>query len=388
MDVFTGVLLLLLGAAPVMTATKNPVVETLHNTNATITAPEDPSGGSSYAPDARHLWILDMQQSDVNIEVTVQELDLGLPYTTIHETVSMVNYTEGDFLLIGAGPDILQGNEVMFYGSRRTPKKVVVRSGVGHIFFYSTQSITEAKGFIINYTMTVTKNCLWYSASSLRSQERYEQAQKDRINDQRRRSSGDISILGVGGSSLASQGSRSSRRYTMPFPKPARDEVDHGIEEEDEEEVDTTGFIYYDPDQSITDPAQFGLGGVVSEFTRKGQGSHQYTNKAFVTDEEAAADIQRASFADDSDTDSDNGGALSFRPSRTEMAEDVLIKMTARGPWETCSEDCTAYNVICTVGRQEGDWVSEKQLLDRLFTNTSLHHHWDFVPGSISVSDV
>ncbi|XP_063844482.1 uncharacterized protein LOC135091061 isoform X1 [Scylla paramamosain] len=491
MGVLGGVLLLFLaGAVPSVTAEGTPVVEVLYNTSGIIEAPEDPSGNNWYQPDARYLWILDMQRANVNIEVTVEKLDLGLPYNAIHEASTKINFTAGDFVLVGAGSDVLQGNELMFFGTRSTPRKIIVRSGVGHIFFYSTQTITDAKGFTISYSVTdmastlpppttptpappvlssafisikgipvddwmsyndkfklaisnmasdydhkdlnmtkvpvdpseviinEAKKChpdfcpvdlcvtydfsiatetegevvfskkdlegminmpsanqyiadvfgasceicddeasistllyimiplgvvifgvaITYTAWKLtgrssfsHAQEKYEQAQRDRIEDQRRRSSGDISILGVGGRSIASQGSRSSRRYTMPFPKPARDEVDHGgIEEEREEEVDTSDFVYYDPDQGITDPAQFGLAGVVSGFARQGQESHQYTNEAFVMDEDSAIALQRTSFADDSsDTDSDNGGALSFRPKRREMTAKNQIEVPA-----------------------------------------------------------
>lgn len=499
------VLLLLAGAVPyyMTTAETLPVVEILYNTSGVIEAPEDPFGQNLYEHDAQHLWILDMQRANVNIEVTVEALDLGLPYNEIHEQDTMVNFTAGDFILIGAGSDVLQGNELMFFGTRSTPKKVIVRSGVGHIFFYSTKTITNATGFTISYSITdmastlpppttpttappvldntvisikgipvddwesyndkfklaisnmasdydhndvnVTqvpvdpseviineaKRChpdfcpidlcvaydfsiatemegeLVFSKADLESmladssanqyitdafganceicdddpsistlmyilipvgvvifgvaityaawkltgrssfshaQERYEQAQKDRMEDQRRRSSGDISILGVGGRSIASRGSRSSRRYTMPFPKPARDEVDGGdIEEEQDQEVDTSGFVYYDPDQGITDPAQFGLSGVVSGFAMQGQESHQYTNKAFVMDEEMAIALQRSSFADDSsDTDSDNGGALSFRPKRREMT----VKNQIEVPAEVHSPDAEGETVL------------------------------------------
>lgn len=472
MCVPAGVLLLLLGAVPVMT---NTVV--LYNTSGIIEAPEDPTGSNNYLPNARYLWILDMKHSNVNIEVTVEYVDLGRPYSIIHDEPNMLNYTAGDFILIGAGSDIMQGDDLMFFGSTKTPTKVIVRSGVGHIFFYSTETITEAAGFTISYTIAnmpstlppstttttplpldsavvsikgipvddwssynanfqlaisniasgyahedlnmTTVNvptsdviineartchptfcpvdkCVAYdfsvatqldgeavfdaedlenmladpSANSYigdayggsceicdddpsisivlyvviplavvifgviitavswklsdrytvsHAQDKYEQAQRDRMEDQRRRSSGDISILGVGGRSLASQGSRSSRRFTMPFPKPVRDDILEEADEEGEDEIDTAGFVYYDPDHGMTDPAQFGLGGVVSEFTRQGQGSHQYTNQAFVMDEDTAVALQRSSFADDSDSDSDNGGAVSFRPKRREL---------------------------------------------------------------------
>ncbi|MPC84127.1 hypothetical protein E2C01_078854 [Portunus trituberculatus] len=135
------------------------VVEVLYNTSGTIEAPLDPSGSNWYEPDARYLWILDMQRANVNIEVTVEEMDLGLPYNEIHDIGSKINFTAGDFVLVGAGQDVLQGNELMFFGTRSTPRKIIVRSGVGHIFFYSTQSITSAKGFTISYTI---KGKMWW----------------------------------------------------------------------------------------------------------------------------------------------------------------------------------------------------------------------------------
>ena len=81
------------------------MVETLYNTSGIIEAPADPSG-AFYQPNARYLWIMDMQKSNVNIEVTVEEMDLGVPYTNIHninEDNTKVNFTAGDFILVGAG---------------------------------------------------------------------------------------------------------------------------------------------------------------------------------------------------------------------------------------------------------------------------------------------
>ncbi|XP_050732695.1 uncharacterized protein LOC127006625 [Eriocheir sinensis] len=482
MEVRVGVVLLLLGAAP--TLALNSV--TIYNTSGIIEAPADSTGGGWYEPNARYLWILDMQDSEVNIEVSLNMVDLGMPYTSIHD--SMVNYTAGDFLLVGAGNDILQGDEIMFFGRRYEPATVTIRSGVGHIFFYSSQSVINATGFNITFnstakitteapttttpmpptlsssyvpilgipvdqwfnyndsfkdaisrmatdypqpefnmtTVNVSKsdviindakhchpdfcpmdNCVAYDfslativddevvfsqgelddmladpsandyiaevfgaecqiceedpklsilsytlipicfvifgvvfavgawkltdrSSFSQSQDKYEQTKRERMEDQRRRSSGDISILGVGGRSIASQGSFSSRRFTMPFPKAKRD-GDSDIEEELEKEAaEEGGYTYFDPDLGIANPAQYGLGGVVTDFTRKGQESHAYTNQAFVVDEENALALQRASFADDSDSsDSDNGGALSFRPKRRELTPKNQIEVPA-----------------------------------------------------------
>ena len=57
-------------------------------------------------------------------------------------------------------------------------------------------------------------------------------------------------------------------------------------------------------------------------------------------------------------------------------------------PWEKCSEECVAYNVTCIARRLEGYWVSEGQLMNRLFSNASLNHHWVYLPGTVSVSVV
>lgn len=76
---------------------------TINNSSGIVEAPADPLGNAWYETDARHLWILDMQDSKVNIELSLDMVDLGMPFTTIHDDINKANYTEGDFLLIGAG---------------------------------------------------------------------------------------------------------------------------------------------------------------------------------------------------------------------------------------------------------------------------------------------
>ncbi|XP_071540730.1 uncharacterized protein [Panulirus ornatus] len=377
----------------------------------------------------------------------------------------MSNYTEGDFLFIGAGDDILGGNELLLYG-RQEGLQVVIPSDVGHVFFYSTTSVFNATGFNLTYTsipMVTTQtptttaspiptnlpetfvaingipvqewrdhndtfrraiasmsteylhnmhynypenvtanlvyihdiktchplhcqrdNCVAYNfsvgvyidgsvvftrevlsqmlsdqslqhhipqnmkdcqicdehptattwvyivvavgvitsalvltlifwkcskmESSAMAREQYEKEQWEKREDQRRRSSGDVSILGLG-TSLASQGSLNSRRFTMPFPKVGKEAQD-----DDSESLDMSGFREYDPDVGIVDPSHFGLG---KEFVRDTQAIHYFTNEAFVSDEEVIyqRDGASCSYTDTDSNDSDDGGALSFHSS-------------------------------------------------------------------------
>lgn len=64
-----------------------------------------------------------------------------------------------------------------------------------------------------------------HSSTFFRALQRYERDKQEKLADQRRRSSGDISMLGLGLSgSVASRGTLASRRFTMPFPKPGRED--------------------------------------------------------------------------------------------------------------------------------------------------------------------
>ncbi|XP_069181553.1 uncharacterized protein [Procambarus clarkii] len=141
-------------SCPPRLKTDQPIVITLTNLSGTITAPEDPSGDHYYCTNCRVLWVLDTGAPSNTITLTIQDLFLGYPDVTIPDA-DLNNYTTGDFLLVGAGNDILQGNELMFFGHRQQPQKVMIPAGVGHIFLYSTVSAVDAKGFNITYNTTV-----------------------------------------------------------------------------------------------------------------------------------------------------------------------------------------------------------------------------------------
>ncbi|XP_068239417.1 uncharacterized protein [Palaemon carinicauda] len=447
----------------------------LNATEGYLTAPADETGMFSYKPNAEVLWILqpDIPVSEFNF--TIEYLDLGLPENNIHGSNKM-NFTEGDFLVIGPGEDLLQGNDNMFYGIREPEdlKKVVTLGGTSHVYFTSTVTKFNASGFNISYTTSVFeptttpfpvttvnppspedeqttylasiegastdktilnqtidsfkvamvnmsseyvrmkswvtkgpittdsviiyevltcdtslcnpeclafnfsiaaldyndawiftapviedmlftpelqssldhigKDCsvcdedrtlnLWMyigvpvgivvfatilslvlwtmgSRSNLEaSRRRYEQEIADRMDDNRRRSSGDVSILGVGGS-IASRGSLDSRRFTMPFPKA---NVESSIMEEVEgvDTVDMSGFKEYDPDLGRVDPAEFGIS---TEFLNNDRAMAHYGNPGFIDDEGHTIFHRGHSIATTAGTysdDSDDGGAVSF----------------------------------------------------------------------------
>ncbi|KAK7079087.1 hypothetical protein SK128_001195, partial [Halocaridina rubra] len=81
---------------------------------------------------------------------------------------------------------------------------------------------------------------------------KYEREVEERLDDQRRRSSADASILGLGGGSIASRGSLNSRRFTMPFPKPKAE----GYSDEDS---DVGEYQEYNPDIGRVDLREFGI---------------------------------------------------------------------------------------------------------------------------------
>ncbi|XP_063602186.1 uncharacterized protein LOC134778215 [Penaeus indicus] len=124
----------------------------------------------------------------------------------------------------------------------------------------------------------------------------------------RRRSSGDISMIGIGGS-ISSRGSMASRRFTMPFPKPGR------ADEDDEDELyDMSNYKEYDPDLGRVDPQEFGL---QKDFLTDLHAVTYFTNEAFEGDEETEKTIfqrQQEQPADLPGTDSEDsdGGAVSF----------------------------------------------------------------------------
>ncbi|XP_066961152.1 uncharacterized protein [Macrobrachium rosenbergii] len=161
----------------------------------------------------------------------------------------------------------------------------------------------------------IISTLLWYTGAKSNLEEsrrKFEQEIADRRDDNRRRSSGDISILGVGGS-IASRGSLGSRRFTMPFPKGKR-ESNIMEEAEGEDTVDMSGFKEYDPDLGRVDPAEFGIS---TEFLNNGQAMPHYGNPGFVDDEgdEGRTIFHRGhSIATTAGTDSDDsdGGAVSF----------------------------------------------------------------------------
>nr|XP_053643878.1 uncharacterized protein LOC128696579 [Cherax quadricarinatus] len=125
----------------------------LYNKSGTIVAPPDPNGNFHYCNYCETLWILDMGESDIKIELTIENTDLGFLTNAINNN-DLMNSTDGDFLLIGTGSDIMSGNELLFYGRRKQAQKVVIPGGVAHVFFYSTESVFDATGFNITYNST------------------------------------------------------------------------------------------------------------------------------------------------------------------------------------------------------------------------------------------
>ncbi|KAG7159549.1 hypothetical protein Hamer_G004192, partial [Homarus americanus] len=171
--------------------------------------------------------------------------------------------------------------------------------------------------FILIFGIVISALFWKYSEKGSLTEKRlkYETEQQDRWDDQRRRSSANASILGLGRpASFASRGSRSS----IPFPK-SKGAQDY--DSDDNVGFDMSDFREYDPDMGTVDPTQFGLD---KDFTRDRQVMGFYTNQAFVPDEEVTVyqrDGPSHSLADTDSEDSNDGGAISFRDSQNSLSK-------------------------------------------------------------------
>lgn len=446
----------------------NKTVTVLESPSGNLLAPPDQTGYFAYQPMVQSLWILDVGPVGSKIDLTLNWIDLGTQNPLIHD-YTLLNVSNGDFLLIGAGQDILAGRETMFFGRRDQPQRIAIPSNMAHVFFYSRYSFYNSTGFNITYTSTgpevtdppisstttesppapitletntivavnglpveeglgniptfrrvmaemssdyvkengiaistnnvtykmvqilhlatcnpfhcqeeciafnfsvgaldpkgnwvFTKDVLvdmlqkkdikeyyeaweecderskvvswvyiltavsvvvaaaalslvvWRCSSANRikdSRLAYEQQEKQKRNDMRRRSSGDISMIGIGGS-ISSRGSMASRRFTMPFPKPGRTDED----DDDELQYDMSNYKEYDPDLGRVDPQEFGL---QKDFLTDLHAVTYFTNEAFEGDEDTEKTIfqrQQERTADLPGTDSEDsdGAAVSF----------------------------------------------------------------------------
>lgn len=131
----------------------NKTVSVAEAPSGTLVAPPDQTGYFLYQPMVQSLWILDVGPAGSRIDLTLNWVDLGSQNPLIHD-YGKVNVSNGDFLLIGAGPDVLGGRETMFFGRREQPQRVSIPSNVAHVFFYSLYSFYNSTGFNITYTST------------------------------------------------------------------------------------------------------------------------------------------------------------------------------------------------------------------------------------------
>ncbi|XP_042885117.1 uncharacterized protein LOC122261481 [Penaeus japonicus] len=137
----------------------------------------------------------------------------------------------------------------------------------------------------------------------------FEQQERQKRDDMRRRSSGDVSMIGIGGS-ISSRGSLASRRFTMPFPKPGKPDDD----DDNDLHYDMSDFKEYDPDLGRVDPQEFGL---QKDFLADVHAVTYFSNEAFEGDDDTEKTIFRRKqdqVPDLPGTDSEDsdGGAVSF----------------------------------------------------------------------------
>ncbi|XP_047477734.1 uncharacterized protein LOC125031182 [Penaeus chinensis] len=131
----------------------NKTVTVLEGPSGNLLAPPDQTGYFSYQPMVQCLWILEVGPVGSHIDMTLNWINLGTHNSIIHD-YTMTNVSNGDFLLIGAGQDVLAGRETMFFGRRENPQRIAIPSNVAHVFFYSLYSFYNTTGFNITYTST------------------------------------------------------------------------------------------------------------------------------------------------------------------------------------------------------------------------------------------
>jgi len=105
-----------------------------------------------YAPQNRVQWTL-TGPMDAVWTLTVESLNLGARQQALHGSATKYNSSQDDFLLLGAGTELLEADEVVLFGrqTNKNPQVVRINNHICHVVLYSSYHENYAAGFRIKY---------------------------------------------------------------------------------------------------------------------------------------------------------------------------------------------------------------------------------------------